>query len=184
MRSGHEVIASRTAGFDDSLDFVVPRLQAATRHHAGGLVLWGQVNVRGAVLAGVLRTERERLELLSRFLPKRGDVRPIRVEFNPTAKRGWRNAPRRVTVRHLSMRALDVTNLVTAKVTKVAGTFASARATHVVAGAVGAQGHPRGRPFIPRLMPGEWMVPREREMPHAYIEEALAHLATRGKWSG
>lgn len=78
----------------------------------------------------------QRREFLRRFLPPGPNgVRPIQVEFDLKAERGWRNSLRRVTIRHLSVRGLDA-----AKVTSVTGAFASASATNVVAGAVAAEG--------------------------------------------
>jgi hypothetical protein len=58
-------------------------------------------------MAAVLRDasvplERRR-EVLRRLLPKRGDERPILVHIDPKAKKGWRNALKRVVVRHLGI---------------------------------------------------------------------------------
>ncbi|MBL8841960.1 MAG: recombinase zinc beta ribbon domain-containing protein [Planctomycetes bacterium] len=75
-------------------------------------------SMRGVLADRTFPLERRR-EVLRRFLPKRGDERPIRVEFDPTAKRGWRNALKRVTVRHLTTRA--VTRTETGAVTDGAG---------------------------------------------------------------
>jgi hypothetical protein len=44
-----------------------------------------------------------RREVLRRLLPRRGDERPIQIHIDPKAKKGWRNALKRVVVRHLGI---------------------------------------------------------------------------------
>jgi DNA invertase Pin-like site-specific DNA recombinase len=95
-----------------------------------------------------------RREALRRLLPLRNGERPIRVHVDPTAKRGWRNALRRVTVRHL-----------TTKIDRL-------RQVSLVAGAVSAEGcHPLpGEDGV--LDPGSWLPYDERELLPADLEEA------------
>jgi hypothetical protein len=71
-------------------------------------------------------------------------VRPIQAEFDLTAKRGWRNALRRVTVRHLTTRT-------------------GAGQASAVAGAVSAEA---GQP----VAPGEWLETALRELLPADLE--------------
>jgi site-specific DNA recombinase len=96
----------------DDLQRVRQTLEA--RRNSAKAVAGGDEAVRTIVdsvrsMRGVLRDKtfplERRREILRRFLPTRDGVRPIRVEFDPTAKRGWRNALKRVTVRHLTTRA-------------------------------------------------------------------------------
>ena len=83
-------------------------------------------SMRGILRDRTFPLERRR-EVLRRFLPTRDGQRPIRVEFDLTAKRGWQNALRRVTVRHLTTRTEGVrqARLVAGAVTVEAGQLES-----------------------------------------------------------
>jgi hypothetical protein len=109
-------VKAALAELKDDLARVQASLERARR--ATSLAADGERLVRETIdsfrsMAGILRDptfplERRR-EVLRRFLPIRDGVRPIRVYFDEGAKRGWRKALKRVTVRHISVRAVDMT---------------------------------------------------------------------------
>jgi hypothetical protein len=87
-----------------------------------------------------------RREVLRRLLPSRDGVRPIRVDIDVTAPRGWRRALKRVTVRCLTSRT-------TAKYERSVGS--------VVAGAVAAEA---GQPDAPGWELGDGLPTWERDL--------------------
>jgi len=92
------------------------RTTLAAKRRAQRLAANGEDSVSKTIadfrsMAAVLRDatvplERRR-EVLQRLLPKRGKERPIRVVIDPRAKKGWKNALKRILVRHLAIGEAD-----------------------------------------------------------------------------
>ena len=116
------------------------RTTLAAKRRARRLAANGEDSVAKTIadfrsMAAVLRDatvplERRR-EVLRCLLPKRGKERPIRVVIDPKAKKGWKNALKRILVRHLAIGEADE------------GRPTAARSASQVSPAVAAEaGHP------------------------------------------
>jgi hypothetical protein len=89
------------------------RNELAAKHRSAALAGTGDEGVR-EVLDSFRSTAKElhaptvplgrRREILRHFLPVRDGQPPIQVHVDPKAKRGWRSALRKLTVRHLTTR--------------------------------------------------------------------------------